>query len=333
MLRRGILSLGVATLILSLAILYWGGVAGIANHLTRWLRVAPSFRLSPETTEGGWNLYAETAHFRYYVRPGDRIPQWTLQLAEDHLEATCATLGLSFAGSIDYYKHASHQDRLNVTGVANTGVAFAEIGSATCELHSVSAYDPHEVVHAVVHTALGKSPASFDEGVATALSWQWMPKARDVHAQASQLLQEGRLIGLSRILTNWDFRSYKSYPAYTMAGSFAAYLLEQYGSEKYRELLTLDRLAAREEIEACFKGAYGESIYAVEAVWREALASGGLGTTDIPVSGSRSSLLVTAMFLFVGVFAAAIVLIVAGERVAAKATRWGRTLWRAVSGR
>jgi hypothetical protein len=291
--------------------------------------VQPGPRFDPQATAAAqdWLLFAETEHFRYHVRPGDHIPRWALDLAEDHIQAACAALLIQFPGQIEYYKHPSQADLESVTGSLSTGVVLA--AGQQQELHSVSGYDPHEVLHALAHATMGEPPAFFDEGLATAFGWDWTPGEKGVHERASLLLGEGRLVPLQRLLANWDFRSYKSYPAYTTAGSFIKYLLAEGGPQKLAQLFQLDRYSQREEIEEHFVSIYGQSIYEVETAWRLALQQGALAAPGRPAAPSSNRLLVfTGIVLFIITFGAAVLLIVAGERIVGTVMRRLRAVLR-----
>ncbi|MBM4430884.1 MAG: hypothetical protein FJ026_11150, partial [Chloroflexi bacterium] len=299
MFKKVALAVVLVIIRLALAALYLGGVAALSNRVARLLRPEP--RLAAPATAAGqdWPLFAETAHFRYHVRPGDHIPRWALDLAEDHLQAACTALWIQFPGQIEYYKHPSQADLEEATGSASTGVVLT--AGQQQELHSVSSYDPHEVMHALAHTTMGEPPAFFDEGLATAFGWDWTPGEQGVHTRARLLLEEGRLVPLQRLLANWDFRSYKSYPAYTTAGSFIKYLLAERGPEKLSQLFHLDRYSQRDEIEGCFVSVYGQSIYEMESAWRLALEQGALAATPHPAAAGSNRLLVfmgIVLFIF-----------------------------------
>lgn len=315
-------------LVLALACLYVGGVASFTDSLVRLLRPGPRLAPPGTTAVDGWELFAETDHFRYYVRPGDHIPRWAMGLAEDHLDAACAALEVNPPVVIQYYKHPSQLDLHEATGSRSTGTVCTSEDGQHQELHSVHRYDPHEVMHALAHETMGEPPAIFDEGLATAFGWDWTPGERDVHARARVLLDQGRVVPLQRLLTNWDFRSYKSYPAYTTAGSFIKYLLAEYGPHKLSKLFELDKYSQRDMIEESFAAAYGRDIYQVEENWRAALQSGSLvATPSRPASqSSNTSLAVTGIILLTATFLGAVLLIVAGEKVADAVIRRLRSL-------
>ena len=335
MVKRAVVAVAFVVASFALACLYVGGVASLSEAVVRVFRPGPKLA-SPATTVGAdWELFAETAHFRYYVRPGDQIPRWAMKLAEEHLDVASRALQVAPPTVIHYYKHPSQLDLHEVTGSRSTGVVVRSEDRQHKELHSVHGYDPHEVMHALAHERMGQPPAFFDEGLATAFGWDWTPGEKDVHQRATVLLDQGRLVPLRRLLTNWDFGSYKVYPAYTTAGSFVKYLLAQYEPQKLCQLFDLDRFSQQDEIEECFATAYGKSIYEVEDEWRTALQSGILLAATVRPAAQRSDtpLAVTGIILLAATFLGAVVLIAAGEKLIDAAIQRMRTLARTAASR
>lgn len=331
MFKRVVLTISFILLMVAIAVLYVGGVASFSNRVVHFLRPGP--KLAPPGIAAGvedWELFAETEHFRYYVRAGDHIPRWAMDLAEDQLDAAGRALQIGLPEVIQYYKHPSQLDLHEATGSRSTGTVLWSEDGQHLEVHSVHAYDPHEVMHALAQERMGEPPAMFDEGLATAFGWDWTPGERDVHERAAVLLDEGRLVPLQRLLTNWDFRSYRAYPAYTTAGSFIKYLLAEHGPQSLSKLFELDRFSQQDEIEEWFGAAYGRDIYQVEESWRTALQSGILVTASSrpALQTSDTELAMTGVILLAATFLGAVLFIVAGEKVADAAIQRIRTLAR-----
>jgi len=325
--KRAIAVLVFMILAFAVASALVGGVASLSTRVVHFFRPGPQLALPGTAVGDGWELFAETEHFRYYVRPGDHIPRWAMDLAEQHLDVATRALQVSMPSVIHYHKHPSQLDLHEATGSPSTGVVLISEDGQHRELHSVHGYDPHEVMHALAHETMGEPPAIFDEGLATAFGWDWTPGEQDVHVRAQALLDEGRIVPLSRLLTNWDFRSYKAYPAYTAAGSFVKYLLAEHGPQKLSQLFALDRFSQLEEIEQRFASTYGESIYQVEESWRTALQSGILSTAPSRSIAQESTipLAVTGIVLLAATFLGAVLLIVAGEKTIDAVLRRVRT--------
>jgi len=318
-----------------IACVYVGGVASLTDRVGHGLRPGPQLAPPGTMADVDWELYAETEHFRYYVRSGDQIPAWAMKLAEDYLRAACLTLNIEPVPVVRFYKHPSQLDLYETTGSRSTGVTLLGSDGLRQEVHSVHGYDVHEVTHVLAHEAFGRPPALFDEGLATAFGWDWTPGERGVHERATDLLDQQRIVPLRRLLTDWDFRSYKVYPAYTAAGSFVKFLLTNYGAQRLEQMFELDRYSELEAIEERFLTAYGRSIYQVEEDWLTALRSGILlDEARRPVArDSETSVVSTGIILFAGTFVAAVVFIVAGEKLFDTAMRWLRSLVKVIGGR
>ncbi len=328
MLKRVFRATAFVLLMFALAALYVGGVASLSDRVVHTFRPGPQLAPPGIATVDDWALFAETEHFRYYVRLGDHIPRWAMELAEDHIDAAASALLLDLEGLIQFYKHPSQADLYRVTGSRSTGVVLAAQNGQGLELHSVHSYDAHEVMHALAHKAWGVPPAFFDEGLATAFGWDWTPEEQDVHERAMAMLGQGRLVPLQRLLTNWDFRSYRTYPAYTTAGSFIKYLLSTHGPEKVAKLFELDRFSPQQEIEERFATAFGEEIYQVEADWHAQLGDGALviARARAPSQGTNQELAITAIALLIATFLGGVVFILAGEKAVDAARRRMRVL-------
>jgi len=327
MLKKALLALAFVLLTFALASAYVGSVAALTERMVHWLQPGPN--LAPErTAAAGWTSYADTEHLAYFVRPDDSIPRWAMLLAEDQLAALCSALQLQFDGTIQFHKYASQPDLAQATGSRSTGTVVLTADTLRPEVHSVHAYDPHEVTHAVVHTLFGAPPAFFDEGLATAYGWDWTPDERDVHLRAAELLAEGRLVEPRRLLANWDFRSYQSYPAYTSAGSFVKYMLSTERPGALVPLLQLDKYSPREAIEEQLAAVYGRSVDELAQSWRGMLqtirSQTQMASEDTP-HDDRDWLL-TGAALFAVTFAVAFALIAAGQKLATRARGLFRTL-------
>jgi hypothetical protein len=328
MLKKAAFALAFVLLTFALAAAYVGGMAALTERVVHWLRPGPDFALE-HSAGTGWTSYATTEHFAYFVRPGDSIPRWAMLLAEDQLAALDSILEVQFAGSIRFYKHASQPDLAEATGSRSTGVVLLAGDPPEPETHSVHAYDAHEVTHAVVHSLFGAPPAFFDEGLATAYGWDWTPDERDVHLRAVELLAEGRLVEPRRLLANWNFRSYQSYPAYTTAGSFVKYILSAERPGTLIPLLQLDKFSPTEAIEEQLAAVYGKSVDELAQSWRgmlQAIRSPTQMASEDTAHGDRDWLL-TGAALFAVTFAVAFALIAAGEKLATRAGGLFRTLF------
>ena len=133
------------------------------------------------------------------------------------------------------------------------------------------------------------------------------------------------------ILADGDFRRYKSYPAYTAAGSFISYTLDHHGLERIRSLFGLGRYSTRGDIEAAFERIYQRGIYDVEAEWRTVLRLGNLSARS-SAPASRPETALTGALMFFGVLTAGAAMILAVEKACSAAAACTRRAMEAVRG-
>ena len=325
--KRLFAGLSFVALVVGAGYVYLRSAAALS---TRALRHAGPVRvdLYPTRVDEGSSLVGETDHFRYHAWGNDSVPRWAMELHESVAISLCQILSIEMPRQIDYYKHPSQQSFRAETGSSSIGLTRPTVAGP--RIDTVRRYHPHEVTHAVSHH-LGTPPAFFDEGLATVFGWEWDTADADVHARALALLEDERLPPIHLILADGDFRRYKSYPAYTAAGSFFKYTLGHYGSERIRRLLSLGRYSGREEIEAVFESTYQRSIYDVEVEWKTALRLGNPSGRN-PAPARRSETALTGVAMFFGVLAAGTAMILAVEAVFSVAAACARRAIEAVRG-
>ncbi len=304
--------------------LYVTGVASLSDLVARYLRGDLFSRSAEPLPDGEWEWVAETDHFVYYARTGDTIPRWAIEMHESVLAQVAGVLDVTVASKIRYFRYASQGDIYDAIAQRSTGVTRA--GDEGIEIHSTQRYHPHEVAHAVIHQQWDP-PAFLDEGLATVYGWDWDVPEADVHVHAYKFLQEERLLPVASILTNWGFHLYKTYPAYSTAGSFMKYLLDARDPKAMRALLRLEKFSQRQELEDAFLDAYGETIYEVEREWQDALAAGMFSqpAPAAPITTERTAMLLSGAVLLAGLFLSSVVAIVMAERAFAslvRASRW-----------
>jgi hypothetical protein len=213
----------------------------------------------------GWRLDRESEHFIYYTRPGQRIPDWAVELNELTYSRVTKQFPVAGATQIQYYKYPSQTDLQRVFGRPRKG--YAEQTDRGSVVHSVYSCYPHEIIHAITYP-MGRPPALFEEGLAVAYDWRFAIEQGEVHALARERLVHRKLFPLHSILTTRDFQAYDSLTVYIEAGSFVKYLMDTYGPGKMRSLFTVPRHGEPQEIEAAFQEIYGQSISEMESEWR-----------------------------------------------------------------
>lgn len=178
-------------------------------------------------------------------------------------------------------RYNKYRDNAQMNSVTGRGCCFAE--PETLTIHTLYPRDSHEVVHVYVVRGFGIPSNLLSEGLAVALqvdpaAGDFVPRWNGVplHEHARAFRQGGQLIALADMLTTNQFRSHSAAISYPEAGSFAWYLIENYGLDKYLARFpgaNWDDSTAR--IRSVFQAAFGFSIEQAEAEWHAMLDAGG----------------------------------------------------------
>ncbi|MDZ7692433.1 MAG: hypothetical protein U5K69_15080 [Balneolaceae bacterium] len=222
-----------------------------------------------------WNSY-QTEQYTFYVRPGS--------LAEDSIEAIKTEqewayreinrrLELSFDRKLQVYIYNSEEDM----GATNrTGKAYPELATIEAiyspEIKSIGArgVSLHELSHIAVFYGWCPTPQPlFAEGLAVWLDNYW----NDPSVNSTSLfrvsrahLRQGNLPDVERMMNQWNQMSATySYPT---AGSFAKYLIDQYGLDSYKALYCEAR---PDNFSSVFYDIYQTEIRTVEREYRSFL--------------------------------------------------------------
>jgi hypothetical protein len=192
-------------------------------------------------------------HFRYAARAEDaNVCGPVVDQLEAHLQALSSYLGLDWTGGvIDYYKFRDQDDLHASSGCPPAAHACA----LPADVRSTRALDGHELIH--VYTApLGRPPALFQEGLATALA----PEGRAFMAPS----QSWREIIASPPLPSGAWPDVD----YTGGAWLITYLLRTFGPSPflafYRAMAPAD---SADEVAARFTDVYGLDL---DGVWNQA---------------------------------------------------------------
>ena len=216
-----------------------------------------------------------TDHYIFHMAEGDSVDTvWQ----ESYYGWITAELGIDSSPQLEYFKYRSRAHLAALTGRETNG--FAEPG--TVRFHTIWPLDNHEGVHTLVILHFGHAPALFNEGVAVAhqvnpasgdLEARWSGKS--VHELARGFLEQGTLPALEALIESSGFFSHDEGVTYPGSGSFVRHLLDRYGVESLRDLLSGatfgDSAAVTRER---FAAAYGLSLEDAWTSWQEWLETG-----------------------------------------------------------
>lgn len=228
-----------------------------------------------------------TEHFDIYAWRGSAGARQMPAIATDREQALrriAETLAVPFTGRIRLVLYPDSATKTTQTGHIGNGFAS---GRTIIEIFNDSVQlDPyHEVAH-IVAGERGSPPALFDEGFAVyvsqslgadALKYLGAP-GKTVSQVVCGYLASGEVIPLTRLFRFTDIGSDSTLPsiAYPEAASVTAFLIEQYGIERFRDVYarlrnTTNAMDLRRN-EQIFEQSYGRPIGAVDPAWRAWLA-------------------------------------------------------------
>lgn len=181
-------------------------------------------------------------HFNYYYSTSD---QDVIDTAwqEYYYEWLIGELEINITEKLQFYKYRDNEHIKNMTGKSGNG--FAEIG--TYNFHTIGHMDNHECVHTIVTQLIGHPPALFNEGIAVAhqANYYSYPEfipcwsGKDFNSITKELKQSGNLPSLSELLGTISYWDYSSQVTYPVSGSFVRYLIDNYGIEKMKSLISI----------------------------------------------------------------------------------------------
>lgn len=209
----------------------------------------------------------ETQNFIFHYDSGDYVQP---QRQEVFHEWATTQLGVICPKKIDYYKYRDRYHIKKITGIYGDGWTDPD----NFAVHVVIPYDHHECVH--LYTSLiGRPTQFFNEGIAVAFQTdpynndfeaKWWGKP--VHYWAKKFKNEGTLISLDNILETDNFESYDSSITYPESGSFARFMIDNYGLDKMKSFFRVGNWKdSKAVIKRNFQSVYEFSINRAEEEW------------------------------------------------------------------
>jgi hypothetical protein len=233
----------------------------------RWTTLLLAISLAgPASAAAGpapqFELQARTPHVSYFSRGGARVD---VTRSEAFLEHLSRVFGEAPEGwRLEYYYHGSAQSIPTSAGAHATGLTDL----TARRIDSVRVFHPHELVHAVAGR-IGRCPVFFAEGIAVALTSDGRWGERTIDDVARDALASGaRLEPFLSAFEQQDPRL-----AYPVAGSFVAFLLDNYGIDAFVVFLRACGPSPRRH-ETAFRRAFGRSVASAAIAWEAALRDG-----------------------------------------------------------
>ena len=219
--------------------------------------------------DSNWQVI-ETPHFILNVRPGSFAEQNAARLGEvleDQYAFVMSALDIRYAGRISLFLYASAAD----AGENNdrSGTAYPETGAVraivTPPLETTFGLLSHESNHVIEHNALGPPATSFmNEGLASAIMSERFHPGGKSFLYPWTARNAAQIPDLSSLVDDGTWGDYNSTLAYNASASFLAYILDQGGPARLKQLQSV----RSSEFEARFQQIYGRSLDEAERDWR-----------------------------------------------------------------
>lgn len=240
----------------------------------------------------------ETKHFVFYVPKGDEV---NAAAQEQFYEYITDLFEVEPEKKIIYIKCRDSEHLAKITGLKISGNNIVLAGAATKykkkngnlvpTIVSIEEWENHELVH-ILQRSISKSTEFFNEGLAMAYQIdpfrniyfpyirRWLRLSEpsiNLYLQRG-IIEYGEYISISEILTSKEFRALgdqitekginKLIIAFTEAGSFVKYLIDNYELETFFQFLKLsDYSDSKAEVEEKFLKVYEISIQEMEEQW------------------------------------------------------------------
>jgi len=219
------------------------------------LAAAPVWAQPPR----GFQLAAQTPHFLFYSRNGERIDVHEVERALCKVQRL---LGQELPGRAEYYRYGTPQEIAANLGEYASGVTLGSLR----QIHTVRRECPlHEIVH-LVAAQLGDPGPFFQEGLAVALSGsKWRGQALGRVRLPAALRRQKVSVLAAR------FESMDPETAYPIAGSFVAFLIKTYGVSRMADFFRASG-GSGSPTDTAFRATFGESLDQAGTAWKEGRA-------------------------------------------------------------
>jgi hypothetical protein len=213
-----------------------------------------------------WLVY-QSKHISFHYLPKTYVAEDIQAIARQHEQVysdVVRSLKLSYSKPITYFLYPSAEALYRATA-RDSGHANNEAG----EVHAIWVSEDdhqslgHEMTHIITSQAIGEpSEALLGEGIAVCMDHS----GKDYHAIAADLKRKGQLIPLDEMLGDAWFE-HDADVAYPQSGSFACFLLKQYGVSAFKKAYVA------QDFNAQAKTLFKADLPALEKRWLDMLAA------------------------------------------------------------
>ena len=225
--------------------------------------------LGPSSMDTNWKVI-ETPHFIFNVRPGSFAEQNIARLGEvleDQYAFSLRALDLNYAGRISLFLYESAADADDTS--ERSGTAYPETGAVRAivspPLETTFGLVSHESNHVIQANALGPPATSFmNEGLASAIMSERFHPGGKSFLYPWTARNAAQIPDLSALVDDGTWGDYNSQVAYNASASFLAYILDEGGPARLKQL----QRVRSSEFESRFQQVYGRSFDEAERDWR-----------------------------------------------------------------
>ncbi|HEY8172607.1 MAG TPA: hypothetical protein VIH21_05930, partial [Dehalococcoidia bacterium] len=193
-----------------------------------------------------------------------------------------SALDVRYAGRISLFIYASAADANDKND--RSGTAYPETGAVraivTPPLETTFGLLSHESNHVIEHNTLGPPATSFmNEGLASAIMSERFHPGGKSFLYPWTARNAAQIPDLSSLVDDGRWGDYDSQVAYNASASFLAYILDEGGPARLKQLQSV----RSSEFEARFQQIYGRSLDDAERDWRSFCAAYRAGSSLIAV--------------------------------------------------
>lgn len=191
-----------------------------------------------------WEL-EKTEHFDIYYRANSYAEENLddiIRIQEEAYQYILEQLNVQFNDTISIYIYPTPEDAGwdHVQGLAyNRQKVVLGVYSEKGKSIGVEGASAHEITHVIAWNAIGKPGTTFlNEGLAVTMDGIWHAVSdpiTNLHQWTKKFMDEDKLPAVDDMVNNWNL--FSGLITYPVSGSFVSYLLDEYGIEKFKEML------------------------------------------------------------------------------------------------
>jgi len=214
-----------------------------------------------------WTVYESENYIFFYTEDNIIKPELEriAKIQEDIFDFVSDFLGVEYTKKIEYYLYPSREEfRVFAGGYVGESEEIHWL-CEMCGTHYCTNWkgDPHEITH-ILSFEIGLPSTLLMEGLAVYVSDVYF--GEESCSRSKILLENDAIVLPSDLVTSFDFREHDPVVSYNVAGSFAAFMIETYGIERFLRLYS-ESPTGYASIDVDTERIYGKSFEDLENEW------------------------------------------------------------------